>query len=546
MPQLRSIGRVRTPARVIFAALLIVFLGAAATLLRFAFGGPFKLILPVQSPINAESIIGLSFALLVCVPKLKGGQAQTETRSFSARQAAGVVILASLPFLITLNAPLLHDSYAHVAEAASSTFTEAVRFFTRPSPNDFFFRPLGYLSYWVDFRWADYDPLRWHAWNLVIHAVNTWLIYLLATKLALNRFGAAVAALVFGIHGSRPEVVSWAAARFDLLAALFVLLCLIACNQYVETKRSGWFVVTLCCAVVGVLSKEAAYSIPLLAAGFIPFKNRSRTKDILRVSAALMAVCGTVFVYRLWVVGSVGGYRTATGQPAVLQFNVIHSAKGMLFRQWAFLFFPINWSTDVGMWVKGAVVLALAVMLGFICWSTASGYLLLAALSLEIIAALPVHHLLLMTADLAGARVLYLPVFGLALFWGLLAQGCTRRYIRNSLTVGLLLFQLAVLCHNLLIWRQVAFLSQRTCGAVGAELKHDPRPIIFRGLPAKWNGVFFLRNGFPQCVAINSGEPIDRVYIEHEGPPPPGPARVFFWNDRAERFQEVTADSSAK
>ncbi len=59
-------------------------------------------------------------------------------------------------------------------------------------------------------------------------------------------------------------------------------------------------------------------------------------------------------------------------------------------------------------------------MLGFIGWSRPAVYLLLAAIVLEIIAALPVEHLLLMGADLAGARVLYLPVLGLALFWGVL------------------------------------------------------------------------------------------------------------------------------
>jgi hypothetical protein len=496
---------------------------------------------------NAESIIGLSFVLLILLRTRKRRRVATaQTRNFSPSWVIGIVILATLPFFITLNAPLLHDSYAHVAEAAGSTFRDALRYFVIPSANDLFFRPLGYLSYWTDFHWAGFDPFRWHAWNLIIHAANVWLMYLLATQLALNRFAAAVAALVLGVHGSRPEVVSWVAARFDLLAAFFVLLCLISVNQYLETKRLRWCIIMLCCAVLGVLSKEAAYCLPFLAAGLIPFQDRSRTRDILRVSAILLAICGAVFIYRLWVVGSVGGYRTAVGRPAILQFNIIHSAKGLLFRQWAFLFFPVNWSTDVGMWVKSAIVLALAVMLGFICWSKASGSMLLAAISLEIIAALPIHHLLLMTADLAGARVLYLPVFGLALLWGLLVQGCDRRRIRNLLTAGLVIFQVVFLCHNLVIWREVAFFSQRTCRALGHELRGDPRPIIVRGLPATWNGVFFLRNGFPQCVAINSDEPADRVYIEHEAPPPPGPARVFSWSDTAERFQEVTSPTSSK
>lgn len=50
-------------------------------------------------------------------------------------------------------------------------------------------------------------------------------------------------------------------------------------------------------------------------------------------------------------------------------------------------------------------------------FSSANRFLLASAIFLELLAVLPVHHLLLMTADLAGARVLYLPVLGLTLFW---------------------------------------------------------------------------------------------------------------------------------
>ncbi len=453
----------------------------------------------------------------------------------------GLVVLTILPFLITLNAPLLHDSYAQVAEASRETWRNVLLFFVHPSGKDLFFRPLGYLTYWLDFKWAGYEPFRWHLWNLTLHVANNCLIYALAMQLSLSRFSAAVAASIFAIHGSRPEVVCWTAARFDLLAAFFVLLGLIALHRFLKTRRSRWYVFMICCAVLALLSKEAAYCLPFLALGMLPFQDCTTRKDVLRAAAVLLAVCAAVFAYRSWVIGGIGGYRSATGGAAILQFSPIHAIKGLFFRQWAFLFFPLNWSTDLNVWVKASVLLMLLVMLGFLTWSEPNRKLLFAAIVLVILADLPVQHLLLMTADLAGSRVLYLPVLGLALFWGISLEGCKPSLTRTLLTVGLLSFHVIALCHNLLIWRQVAFLSQNTCRTLGADLASDPRPIVIRNLPDKWHGVFFLRNAFSQCVEINSKQDVSRVYIEQgEAQPPPVQVRSFSWNNSTETLDELS------
>jgi hypothetical protein len=294
-----------------------------------------------------------------------------------------------------------------------------------------------------------------------------------------------------------------------------------------------------CFAVLAVLSKESAYCLPLLGVGLLPFKHRAARKYLLRAVCVLFVICGLIFLYRFWVIGGIGGYRTPAGQASVLQFSAVRSIKALFFRQWAFFFFPINWSTALTAWLKISIVLMLMVMLGSLISSRASRRLLAAAILLLFFAELPVHHLLLMTADLAGARVLYLPVLGLAIFWGLLLQGCRRSAVRYSLTAGLFLFLFISLDHNLTIWRQVAFLSRNTCRAIGAELARDRRPILVRDLPETRNGVFFLRNGFAQCVSINSEAPDGRLYVEDQEHLPPGEFRIFSWNNSTGRLEEL-------
>ena len=120
-----------------------------------------------------------------------------ERNPFRLKVLVSVTVVAAAPFLVTLNAPLLHDSYAHVAVAANQSFPEALAFFVHPSGNDLFFRPLGYFSYWFDFHWAGDDPLRWHLWNLLFHVANCYLLYLLATELSLSRLPDRVAGLIY-------------------------------------------------------------------------------------------------------------------------------------------------------------------------------------------------------------------------------------------------------------------------------------------------------------------------------------------------------------
>ncbi len=521
----------------VYLALLAVFLGATVVLLRFTFLGPFRLILPVQSPLNAESIIGVSFLLLLLL-RLPNELGHAGAKAGDSK-VVPIILLAFitiLPFLITINAPLLHDSYTHVAEAASESRNKVLAFFTHPSGSDLFFRPLGYFAYWLDFKWAGYDPVRWHICNLALHVANSCLVYAFASQLSLKRFSSLIAGLVFAVHGSRPEAVSWAAAQFDLLAAFFVLLSLVAFNQFLETRRSLWRVSMVCCAVLAVLSKEAAYCLPVLVLGLLPFQARDRRKEIFRAAGVLLAVCGVVLAYRSYLIGGIGGYRTSTGRSAILQLDLIRTIKGLFFRQWSFLFFPINWSAHLSTWVKISVIIMPVVMLGFLVWSSAKRHLVFGAILLVFIADLPVQHLLLLGAGLTGARVLYLPVLGLALFWGVLVQGCNQRHIQVSLTAGLLLFQFIALFHNLTIWRQTAFLSQKTCRALGAELARDPRSIVVRDLPNTWHGVFFLGNGFLPCVEINSHQETSRVFIDRQ--PTLGPARVFSWSDAKEQLEE--------
>ena len=251
------------------------------------------------------------------------------------------------------------------------------------------------------------------------------------------------------------------------------------------------------------------------------------------MAVSVLVVCLLVFAGRTYFLHGVGGYVTTAGAPAILQFSLLRTVKGLFFRQWAILFFPVNWSTS-DLLLKLTLPIALIAAGALAIYSSASRKLLATSLLWVIVAVLPAQHMLLIGQDLSGSRILYLPAIGFALFWALLAE-------RSSplLPIGLLLFQLAALEHNLKLWRDVTLLANRTCLAVGAKLQTDPRNIVVTDLPNTLRGVYFLRNGFPQCVAIETGQPIDRITVAEDTPEHTPDARFFKWNSHTETFEPV-------
>jgi hypothetical protein len=221
-----------------------------------------------------------------------------------------------------------------------------------------------------------------------------------------------------------------------------------------------------------------------------------------------------LFAYRWWALGGIGGYADRTGVSAVWRSRPLHTSEALFFRQWAFLFFPVNWTAPLEWWLRAAAVGFLAMMA--VCaarglWRGMAGALL-AGLAFLLAADLPVQHLLMFQPDFAGARVLYLPVAGLAIFWAAMLERSPGK-LTSAMAAVLLVFNVAALQHNLVPWRSTPAAAAAVCRALGSELAKDPRPALVSGLPERLQGVYFLSNGFPECVEMNSGQAAARVLL---------------------------------
>ncbi|MEL6150034.1 MAG: tetratricopeptide repeat protein [Chloroflexota bacterium] len=125
--------------------------------------------------------------------------------------------------------------------------------------------PLTLLSYNLDYALWEFDPTGYHITNVLLHGLNTVLVFYALRRLVNNISVTVIAALLFAVHPLQVEVVAWISQRKSVLGMLFFLIAFLLHTHGGETRESilaligGWIVFAL-----AMLSKTSAIGAPLL------------------------------------------------------------------------------------------------------------------------------------------------------------------------------------------------------------------------------------------------------------------------------------------
>jgi len=178
--------------------------------------------------------------------------------------------------------------------------------------------PLTWFSLGLDRLLWGTGPMGFHATNVVLHALNTMLVTVLAGMLftagensapgseagndlsGRATVAAAVTGILFGFHPIHVESVAWISERKDLLCAFFFFAGLLTYLTYAwrrsdklspapccQTSSSRFYLLTLLLFIFSLLSKPMAVTFPviLLILDWYPL---GRFKSQERCSAVLM------------------------------------------------------------------------------------------------------------------------------------------------------------------------------------------------------------------------------------------------------------------
>ena len=130
-----------------------------------------------------------------------------------------------------------------------------------------YWAPVMWLSHMLACQLFGLNPWGHHLINVLLHALNTVLVFLLLRRLTGANWRSWMVAALFGLHPLRVESVAWVTERKDVLSAGFGLLALVFYARYaqerssVERRASG--------AGNGAIGLRPSILDPRLCAGFV-------------------------------------------------------------------------------------------------------------------------------------------------------------------------------------------------------------------------------------------------------------------------------------
>jgi hypothetical protein len=292
------------------------------------------------------------------------------------------------------------------------------------------------------------EPLAFHAFNILVHALNTCLIYLLGLELAARwrvqaRGAILCAALVFALHPVQTEAVTYASGGSISLAAAFYLGALLAYLRLAPLWTS------LALFLLACASRETALSLPAaLLLCEVATREPLDWRAIARRQFAHWALAGVLLLMGAFAHERYARFLQAAFGQRSLADNLVSQVQGVGYLV-SRLFLPHRLNIDPALpalsaWDAGLVLqaAALAALLacglfqlrrrpwvGFgLCWFFVQ---------------LAPTNSVVPRVDVANERQLYLALWGLAL--AVCVQLALQRLQRLRATAAALLAPLAVL-----------------------------------------------------------------------------------------------------
>lgn len=214
-----------------------------------------------------------------------------------------ILVCIALPLIIyypSLNAPFIFDDFHYIVENSDlkqldnfnlgKVYQRSKKFSFLGIPFQFV-RPLTFLTLVINYRFGDLNTFGYHLFNLLLHILNTILIFLLTRKILFyarpfhkpfdslsdsktthdqetnsdmpNIFLPLLVALFFASHPINTEVVTYISHRSDSLGAFFYLISILFFINTFEKKKS-FYPFSLVCFVLSLASKEISVTLPAI------------------------------------------------------------------------------------------------------------------------------------------------------------------------------------------------------------------------------------------------------------------------------------------
>jgi tetratricopeptide (TPR) repeat protein len=134
--------------------------------------------------------------------------------------------------------------------------------------------PLTWLSHALDCQFYGLNPVGHHSTNILMHALNAVLLFLLLLRATGAKGRSLMVAALFALHPLNVESVAWIAERKNVLSTLFFLLTLAAYGWYARKPGVKRYLTVVALFALGLAAKPMVITLPfvLLLLDFWPLQ----------------------------------------------------------------------------------------------------------------------------------------------------------------------------------------------------------------------------------------------------------------------------------
>lgn len=326
--------------------------------------------------------------------------------------------------------------------------------------------PLTWISHMIDVSLFGTKSGMHHAVNVMLHIVNSFLVFSVFHKLTRAFWSSVLVTFLFALHPVHVESVAWVAERKDVLSTLFWLLTMWAYIRYARKEGNTKlnYALVFLFYVLGLSSKPMLVTLPfvLLLLDYWPLERLNRKKDILplvveKLPLFILVIAACVVTVLAQRSGGAITDLAYVSLSARLVNAIIAYAKYV-----GMFFYPVNlglfypYSSIFNLWQFIIAVLFLPAVTALCLWQAKKRKYLLVGWLWFLGTLVPVIGIVKVGAQAMADRYTYIPYFGLFIMviWGG-AEIFEKFKINKNITIAVCCIVLAVL--SVMTYKQVSY-----------------------------------------------------------------------------------------
>lgn len=290
--------------------------------------------------------------------------------------AAAIVLATIIAYLPAINAGYIWDDDDYVTENVLLRDSDGLRRIWIPGQTPQYY-PVVFTTFWVEYQIWQRNPMGYHVVNVLLHAANALLLWLVMVRLKVP--GAWLIAAVFALHPVHVESVAWITERKNVLSLMFYLIAALAYLRF-DAIRLGsaavtsdvsergdaahsfdspwaWYAFALGAFLLALLSKSVTCSLPAALILIMLWQRSPITAKRLLPLAPMFLIGFALAMNTAMIERTQVG---ALGEDFALSFieRTIIASNALLFYPWKLLwpaelvFIYPRWEIDATAWVN--------------------------------------------------------------------------------------------------------------------------------------------------------------------------------------------------